>query len=69
MRESLQLSMSLLLVSSALSSASAQTILGRARDKASGALLGHIEVQLVRDTGSLHARRREHVDSGRSRST
>lgn len=47
--------LALLLVSSAVSSASGQTILGRARDKASGASLRNIEIQLVRDTGSIAA--------------
>ena len=46
-------SLLVMLMLSAVSSASAQTILGLAKDKASGAALRNIEVQLVRDTGSI----------------
>jgi TonB family protein len=45
--------LAVLLVLSAVSSGSGQTILGRARDKASGAGLRNIEVQLVHDTGTI----------------
>lgn len=47
--------LSVLLVLSAVSSGSGQTILGRARDKASGAALRNIEIQLVSDTGTIAA--------------
>jgi TonB family protein len=45
--------LSVLLVLSAVSSGSGQTILGRARDRASGAVLRNIEIQLVSDTGTI----------------
>lgn len=45
--------LSVLLMLTVVSSASGQTILGRARDKASGAALANIEIQLVRDTGTV----------------